>query len=123
MNPELWRRAEAVFHAALERSPETRTEFLAEACSNDAELRRQVDMLKKRDKIRPITFEDSAFTTQIDPIELESCKLLSYAGLTWQEARPQTISHITQMQIYTCGLNICLKYFFVALMKYSLLGK
>jgi serine/threonine protein kinase len=57
MNPELWRRAEAVFHAALERSPETRTEFLAEACSNDAELRRQVDMLLSGDERAGSLFE------------------------------------------------------------------
>jgi serine/threonine protein kinase len=49
MNPELWRRAETVFHAALERSAETRPEFLAEACGSDAELRRHVEMLLSGD--------------------------------------------------------------------------
>src|SRR5215469_9417296 len=45
MRPELWRRAEKLFHAALEQSPETRRAFLDSACGQDTELRRQVDLL------------------------------------------------------------------------------
>src|SRR5215472_3951060 len=62
MNPELWRRAEAVFHAALERSPETRREFLAEACSGDAELQRQVEMLLSGDERAGSLFERAVFS-------------------------------------------------------------
>src|SRR5262249_32915989 len=51
MNPQLWRRAEELFHAALERSPETRRAFVAEACGSDAELRRQVEMLVSADEL------------------------------------------------------------------------
>ncbi|MBN1566368.1 MAG: protein kinase [Acidobacteria bacterium] len=49
MNQELWRRAEEIFHAALERPPETRRAFLDEACGEDAELRRQVEVLLSKD--------------------------------------------------------------------------
>jgi serine/threonine-protein kinase len=50
MKQELWRRAEALFHAALEQSPETRRAFLDEACGEDAELRGQVETLVSKDE-------------------------------------------------------------------------
>ena len=49
MDPRHWRRAEDLFHAALERSPEARQAFLAEACGSDAELRQHVEMLVSAD--------------------------------------------------------------------------
>ena len=45
MKYERWRRIEQLFHAALERDKEQRASFLAEACSDDAALRREVEML------------------------------------------------------------------------------
>jgi serine/threonine protein kinase len=45
MRPELWRKAEDLFHAALEQSPEERRAFLENACGQDSELRRQVEIL------------------------------------------------------------------------------
>jgi eukaryotic-like serine/threonine-protein kinase len=50
MKKDLWRRAEELFHAALERSPEVRQAFLDEACGEDAELRRQIEMLVSKDE-------------------------------------------------------------------------
>ena len=50
MNQELWRRAEELFHGALERSPEVRRAFLDEACAENADLRRQVEMLISKDQ-------------------------------------------------------------------------
>jgi serine/threonine protein kinase/tetratricopeptide (TPR) repeat protein len=50
MKKDLWRQAEELFHAALERSPETRRAFLDEACGEDAELRRQVETLVSKDE-------------------------------------------------------------------------
>jgi serine/threonine protein kinase len=50
MKQELWRRAEKLFHAALERPAEDRPAFLDEACSEDAELRRQVERLLSKDE-------------------------------------------------------------------------
>jgi serine/threonine protein kinase/Tol biopolymer transport system component len=41
----MWRRAEELFHAALERPQETRRAFLDSACGSDGELRREVDRL------------------------------------------------------------------------------
>ena len=45
MQPELWRQAEELFHAALEQSPVDRRAFLDSACGQDTELRRHVDLL------------------------------------------------------------------------------
>jgi Tol biopolymer transport system component len=42
---ERWSATERIFHAALERPAETRAAFLAEACGDDAELRREVESL------------------------------------------------------------------------------
>jgi serine/threonine protein kinase len=50
MKQELWRKAEGLFHASLERSPEARRAFLDEACGEDTELRRQVEMLISKDE-------------------------------------------------------------------------
>jgi TolB-like protein len=50
MKKEPWRRAEDLFHAALERSPETRRAFLDEACADDGELRSVVEVLLSRDE-------------------------------------------------------------------------
>jgi serine/threonine protein kinase len=45
MGPELWRRAEELFHAVLEQSPQERLAFLDSACGQNTELRRQVELL------------------------------------------------------------------------------
>jgi hypothetical protein len=36
---------EIIFHAALERSPESRRQFLDQACGGDAELRQEIEQL------------------------------------------------------------------------------
>ena len=50
MKQERWRRAEELFHAALERSPEDRRAFLDSACGEDTELRQQVEILISKDE-------------------------------------------------------------------------
>src|SRR5512143_1387955 len=50
MKQDLWRRAEDLFHAALERSPESRRAFLDESCAGDDELRRVVEVLLSKDE-------------------------------------------------------------------------
>ncbi len=51
MNPERWRRAEELFHAALDRAPEERGAFLDTACGEDSELRRLVETLISKDEL------------------------------------------------------------------------
>jgi serine/threonine protein kinase len=45
MTPERWREVERLYHAALERGPDARGAFLAEACPDDEGLRREVATL------------------------------------------------------------------------------
>lgn len=49
MNSEEWRRAKALFQAALERAPEARSGFVAAAAEHDEELRREVELLLQAD--------------------------------------------------------------------------
>jgi len=42
MEPERWRQIERLYYAALERKPDERAAFLAEACAGDESLRREV---------------------------------------------------------------------------------
>jgi len=45
MTPQQWARVKEIFNAALERSPEKRSEFLVEACEGDESLREEVHRL------------------------------------------------------------------------------
>jgi len=45
MSPDRWREVERLYHAALERDPEFRVAFLAEAVDSDEELLDEVQSL------------------------------------------------------------------------------
>ena len=45
MDSERWRRLEELYHAALEREPARRDSFLADACGEETDLRREVESL------------------------------------------------------------------------------
>ena len=45
MNPERWGQIERLYHAALEREPNDRVKFLAQACEGDTELREEIESL------------------------------------------------------------------------------
>ena len=45
MHPDRWRQVAEVYEAALDREPAARAAFLAEACREDADLRREVESL------------------------------------------------------------------------------
>lgn len=62
MLQERWRRAEELFHAALEREPGARTAFLAGACGEDSELRQEVEMLVSNDERAGSLFEKPLLT-------------------------------------------------------------
>ena len=49
MTPKRWRRIEELYHSARERDPERRGAFLAEACKDDEELRRRIELLLAQD--------------------------------------------------------------------------
>jgi len=48
MNPDRWQQVERIYHAALEKAAAERPAFLAEACRDDSDLRRQVEELIHR---------------------------------------------------------------------------
>jgi serine/threonine-protein kinase len=50
MKQEQWRRAEELFHSALELAPEARGAFLDKACGEDTELRHQIELLVSKDE-------------------------------------------------------------------------
>jgi hypothetical protein len=53
--PERWQQIEELYHAALEREPESRAAFLDEACAGDEEMRREVASLLGYDD-KPASF-------------------------------------------------------------------
>ena len=83
MKQELWRRVEALFHAARERPPEARPAFLEEACGGDLVLRREV--------LRLLSKEAQAASF----LESPSCEFRGevealLAGLADDDAIPET---------------------------------
>lgn len=53
MTSERWRQIELLYHAALERDPPVREQYLAEACGADDDLRKEVDSLLAKDPSSP----------------------------------------------------------------------
>ena len=47
MDPERWKQLDNLLHAALERSPEERDEFLRQVCAGDEPLEREARSLLK----------------------------------------------------------------------------
>src|SRR5580698_1846799 len=45
MDPQRWARIESLYHAALARDPGERPDYLAAACAQEPELRREVESL------------------------------------------------------------------------------
>src|SRR5579864_1200576 len=50
MTPERWQQVDQLFHSALEREPDERSAFLAEACAGNEELRREIESLLAQDR-------------------------------------------------------------------------
>jgi eukaryotic-like serine/threonine-protein kinase len=57
MSDERWGRIEKLFHEAADLAPFERAEFLSSACSDDSELRRQVESLLANDKSKDDVLE------------------------------------------------------------------
>ena len=51
MNPQRWREVEDIYQSAIELKPESRGEFLAKICKDDAALRREVESLLELDSL------------------------------------------------------------------------
>src|ERR1700758_3181635 len=51
MAPDRWKLVEQLYHSALERSPGEWSEYLREACPDDAELRKEVEELLRQEPL------------------------------------------------------------------------
>ncbi|MGH9846520.1 MAG: hypothetical protein ACREEM_48095 [Blastocatellia bacterium] len=60
MPPERWQQIEELYHAALDRAPDERAAFLAEACAEDSDLRREVEELLRYDGAAESFIEENA---------------------------------------------------------------
>jgi eukaryotic-like serine/threonine-protein kinase len=58
MNPDRWRQVADVYDSALEREPAARKAFLAEACRNDSDLRREVESLLAQEHTSLVVDQD-----------------------------------------------------------------
>ena len=78
MTSERWRQIELVYHAALEREPQARAEYVAEACGGDEDLRKEVGSLLAKDPSSPgLVFNRAPAPTlvmgaQLGPYVIES---------------------------------------------------
>jgi serine/threonine protein kinase len=73
MKPERWKRVEQLYHTALEREPDARGTFLAQACAGDEELRREVEELLRYDGAAESFMQDNAAAAaarELEPEEL-----------------------------------------------------
>jgi TolB-like protein len=57
---EQWRQIEAIYHAACERPPEERAQFVDKACGSDDALRREVESLLANEELAASFLESSA---------------------------------------------------------------
>ena len=61
VDAERWRRIESIYHAARERDPEQRRKFIAEACADDQNLRREVESLLAQGSKAPGPLDEPAW--------------------------------------------------------------
>jgi eukaryotic-like serine/threonine-protein kinase len=78
MKPERWKQVEQLYHAALERESDKRAAFLAEACTGDSDLRREVEELLGYDGAAESFIEGNALAFEARRLEPEE---ISQTGL------------------------------------------
>jgi serine/threonine protein kinase len=71
INKDRWEKVEDIYHAALERDPDARDSFLAEACGSDEELRTEVDSLLQYDSASADFIETPAIQLEAQAIANE----------------------------------------------------
>ena len=80
ISKDRWDRVESLYHAALDRDPDSRATFLDEACGDDVELRSEIDSLMKFDGSAAKFIETPAMELEAKAIAAEgdsrSAKLL-----------------------------------------------
>ena len=83
MTPERWQQIETLYHAALERAPETRAAFLADACAEDSDLQREVEALLRGEDATWSFIEGNALEAEarhLESADLSEAKMPSLIG-------------------------------------------
>src|SRR5262245_35686056 len=69
MDKQRWQQIETLYHAALERPPDERAAFLAEACADDSGLLREVEELLRHDGAEGSFMQDNALAVAAHALE------------------------------------------------------
>jgi eukaryotic-like serine/threonine-protein kinase len=85
MDRNRWQQIEELYHAALERAPDQRVAFLAEACAGDSDLRREVEELLRYDGAAEGFIEENALVLEARQLEAEDLSTTRAQGLTEQQ--------------------------------------
>src|SRR5687767_15002916 len=80
MTPERWRQVEEIFQSALDLAPDKRAGYLAEACSTDEGLRRDVETLLLQHESAGDILEQPIFVADTDLSVLESLPVFEDLG-------------------------------------------
>jgi eukaryotic-like serine/threonine-protein kinase len=86
MSADEWRQLEQLYHAALERGPNQRAEFIAKACGGNLELRRELESLLEQDVAAGGVLYRPAWEGAAD--------LLSNESVTLEHERPNPITGV-----------------------------
>ena len=76
MNPERWRQIDQLLEAALERGPEDRAAFLADACAGDEPLRLEVESLLRSDEAAESFIEEPVVALAADVLAEQPAQAL-----------------------------------------------
>jgi eukaryotic-like serine/threonine-protein kinase len=69
MDKQRWQQIETIYHAALERAPDERADFLADACADDSGLLREVEELLRYDGAEGSFMQDNALAVAAQALE------------------------------------------------------
>src|SRR5262252_7519932 len=69
MDKQRWQQIETLYHAALERPPDERAAFLADACADDSGLLREVEELLRYDPTDGSFMQDNALAVAAHALE------------------------------------------------------
>jgi serine/threonine protein kinase len=71
MTPERWREVEHIYQSAMDREPEERQAWLADACEHDDQLRREVESLLALNNV-PVLVDQPAWQTGAELLDNDS---------------------------------------------------